>query len=346
MRTIGYDGDFNGDFNYNAGWSLWISRFPSVFQFVRREKKVMTYSRTKILLVICWSAIVGQNAVAQESGVAEETVYSGPQVGEKLPSLTARGVWGEEANKDFDFIADANGKPVVLLFFHKRTRPAFGLMNTIMRFVESKTQDKLRGAVVFLTDDPIAEEQWLNNVRRHLAKGVSYGISKDGLDGPGAYGLNRDVTVTVLVGKDGVTTANYALVQPSMQADGPKILKSIVDVVGGEVPKLADLQPAMQRRRMNRARPGDPKLATLLRPVINKQATPEAVVAAAKAVDEYVSQNQKAAQELGRIANRIVRSGRLATYGTEPAQQQIKEWSEKYRPNRAPIESPEQNRPE
>ena len=302
----------------------------------------MAHLQTKILLLIGGLAIFGQNVVGQGRVVAEETVYSGPQVGENLPSLIAQGVWGEEANKDFDFMADANGKPVVLLFFHKKTRPAFGLMNTIMRFVESKTQDKLRGGVVFLTDDPIAERQWLNNVRRHLAKDVSYGISKDGLDGPGAYGLNRDVTITVLVGKDGVTTANYALVQPSLQADGPQILKSIVDVVGGEVPKIADLQPAMQRGRMNRDRPGNPKLATLLRPVINRQATPEMVAAAAKSVDEYVRQNQKAAQELGRIANRIVRSGRLATYGTEPAQQQIKEWAEAYRSN----ESPEQSRSE
>ena len=68
------------------------------------------------------------------------------------------------------------------------------------------------------------------------------------------------------------------------------------------------------------------------------------VAAAAKSVNEYVRQNQKAAQELGRIANRIVRSGRLATYGTEPAQQQIKEWAETYRPIRTPNESPEQKR--
>lgn len=75
---------------------------------------------------------------------------------------------------------------------------------------------------------------------------------------------------------------------------------------------------------------------------MNRQVTHEMVAAAAKSVDEYVHQNQKAAQELGRIANPFVRSGRLATYGTEPAQLQIKEWAEAYRSNG----SAEQNRSE
>ena len=40
------------------------------------------------------------------------------------------------------------------------------------------------------------------------------------------------MSLTVLVGKEGVVSANFALVQPSVQADGPKILKAIVDALG------------------------------------------------------------------------------------------------------------------
>jgi uncharacterized protein (TIGR00369 family) len=35
--------------------------------------------------------------------------------------------------------------------------------------------------------------------------------------------LNRNVTLTVIVAKDQVVTANFPLVQPSVQADAPKI---------------------------------------------------------------------------------------------------------------------------
>ena len=46
---------------------------------------------------------------------------------------------------------------------------------------------------------------------------------------PGAYGLNRNVAVTVLVATDRVVSANFALVQPSLEVDAPKIFKSIAD---------------------------------------------------------------------------------------------------------------------
>ena len=70
---------------------------------------------------------------------------------------------------------------------------------------------------------------------------VPIGISVDGKEGPGAYGLNRNVTLTVLVGKDNVVTANFALIQPSIPADAPKILAEVVKLIGGQVPGLDEL---------------------------------------------------------------------------------------------------------
>ena len=54
------------------------------------------------------------------------------------------------------------------------------------------------------------------------------GVSVDGAEGPGAWGLNREVAMTVVVGKDGKATANFALVQPSVQSDGPKIFAAML----------------------------------------------------------------------------------------------------------------------
>jgi len=173
---------------------------------------------------------------------ADEPEFSGPQPGEALPELKVRGVFGEAAGKDFDLIAAADGKPVVLVFVHARTRPAFGLTNTLMRYAARRKDDGLQSGVVFLTDDPTATEQWMKVVERHFPKGAEYVLSKDGQEGPGAYGLNRNVTLTVLVGKENKVTANFALVQPSLPADGPKILAAIVAASGGgEVPDIAEL---------------------------------------------------------------------------------------------------------
>ena len=259
-------------------------------------------------------------------------MFSGPQVGEKLPSLKVKGVFGDLAAKELDLVERADGKPVALVFFHARTRPAFGLTNTVMRYVASRSADGLTGGVIFLTDDPTSTENWLQIVERHFSKEIVYGISMDGLEGPGSYGLNRNVTLTVLVGKEGKVTANFALVQPSQQADGPKILKAIVDASGGgRVPTIAELGGARytgQARMMRGA--SDARLSSLVRAVINKEASEADVKTAVAAVEKYVAENKSARDELGQIAGRVVNSGRLSNYGNAAAQQAIRQWAQKY----------------
>jgi hypothetical protein len=127
-------------------------------------------------------------------------VFSGPQVGEKLPSLKVKGVFGNSAGKELDLIERADGRPVALIFFHARTRPAFGLTNTIIKYAGTRSKDGLESGVIFLSDDAPETEKWMRNVQRYFTKGVEHAISTDGADGPGAYGLNRNVTLTVLIG--------------------------------------------------------------------------------------------------------------------------------------------------
>ena len=270
------------------------------------------------------------------AALADEPVFSGPQVGEQLPSFNAKGVFGDLADKEFDLIEQSEGKSIALIFFHARTRPAFGLTNTIMTYAASKSKDGLESGVIFLTDDPTATEKWMHVVEKHFQKGIAYGISTDGPEGPGSYGLNRNVTLTVLVGRQGIVTASFALVQPSLQADGPKILKAIVDVTGGgKVPTIAELSGgryADQARMIGRSSENDPQLGSLLRAVINKQASSADVEEAVAVVEKYVAENENARKQLGQIANRVVGSDRLSNYGTEAAQKTLRRWAKEYGP--------------
>lgn len=269
-----------------------------------------------------------------QNGWADDPVFSGPQVGEKLPAFEAKGVFGDLDGKKFDLIKTAGNKSVALIFVHARTRPAFGLTNLVMKYAATRTKAGLLSGVIFLTEDLTATEAWMRQVERHFPKGVSYGLSTDGAEGPGAYGLNRNVTLTVLIGKEGKATANFALVQPSIQADGPKILKAIVDVTGGgEVPSIGDLVGPRYRGQAKKnvpARKTDPKLTGLLRSVINKQASEDDVTKAAAELEKYVENNGAARKELGRIASTVANSGKLSNYGTEAAQKKLKEWDKKY----------------
>ena len=306
-------------------------------------------------LTCTWVCAVGVFAC---SAHGEDEVFSGPQVGEKLPGLQVqvlasksgdRSEVQESQSEVCDPVADAGDGPVMLVFLHELTRPGFGLARAVANFAAERSEQKIKTSVIFLTDDLTATRKRASGISQHFSADVTYGISPDGKEGPGAYGLNRNVTLTVLVGDEGKVTENFALVQPQLQADGPKILEAIVAVTGGgDVPDVADLAPSyarrMQAERMQQAGRGrgaegrdasgrgaqDARLTSLLRSVINKQATPEEVQSAAKKVEAYVEENAAAKKELARIVHTVVNSGRISNYGSVTAQQVLRRWMKGY----------------
>lgn len=183
--------------------------------------------------------------------------FSGPQVGEKLMPFTTKTILGDEAGKEIDLVKAAAGKPVLIVFVHERNRPTVGLARLLGLYAATKKDAGLTSGIVFLTSDPTMTEEWMKLAKGALPSGVPVGISTDGQEGPGAYGLNRKVQMTILVGKEDKVTANFALVQPSVQADAPKIAQAIVDVLeGGKGPTIEELQklggpmrPAAPRRK-------------------------------------------------------------------------------------------------
>ncbi len=264
----------------------------------------------------------------------DEPIFSGPQPGEKLVPFEISGVFGNDADQKLDVVSEAKEKPCVLIFVHERNRPAFGLSNLVMRLVEERGSEKIMGGLVFLTDDPTETAVWMNRIPQYFPKQVRLGISVDGIEGPGAYGLNRKVALTVLVAKDNVVTANFALVQPSIEVDGPKIFKASADVLGEkEVPSIDEFQPG--RRTADEpmkqdANAQDPNLRVLLSPLIQKNATEDEVLAAAKKIEEYATEHPTARIQIGDIARRIIEAGKLENYGTSKCQEFLTKWSREF----------------
>lgn len=276
---------------------------------------------TAALLLVCLFAAIVQ---------ADEEVFSGPQVGERLVPFTARGTLGDVAGKEFDLVKTADGKPVLLIFIHELTRPSVGLARLIGNYGAKRAKDGLVSGVVFLAADPTEMEIKVKRAARALPQDIPVGVSGEGQEGPGAYGLNRNVAMTVLVANENKVTANFALVQPSIQADAPKIAKEIVEALGGgKVPTLDELG-AKGYSDTAAARMNDPKLAPLLRSLIQKDASAEKVAEAVAAIEKYVADKPKSQQQIGDTARRIIAGGKLANYGTPAAQQQLKEWAKKY----------------
>jgi hypothetical protein len=258
---------------------------------------------------------------------ADEPIFSGPQVGEKITGFKVLGVYGDQEGKELDFVAAAAGKPTLLIFMHDLTRPSAALTRALCSYAQPKAKDGLYCAVVWLAADRSQTEEYLKRAKQSLNLTAPVGISLDGAEGPGSYGLNRKVALTVLVAKDNQVTANFALIQPAL-TDGPKILAEVARLIDAKPPTLEEVQQLIGGRN---AMPAD-RLRELMRPLINREATEENVKKSAAAVDELVARAPALQRELGQMAQRVVSSGNLKNYGTPAAQEHIRRWAEKYGP--------------
>lgn len=268
-----------------------------------------------------------------------ELLFSGPQVGEELAAFDAQRAFDE--SKTVPVLDGTADGPLLLIFVHQVTRPSIGLTRLLMEYAATKEKEGVKSRLVFLTDDPTDTKALLQRARRALPQGVHPCISTDGIEGPGAYGLNRKMTLTVLVGSKGRVTANFPLVQPSIQADAPKIGHEILKVLGGtEAPSLKEMGFDEQRRGMVRPNMApeqtvaehDVLYRQYMAPVIQKSATPEEVEAAAKAVEDFAATTPWFKQRVYKASQLISSSPRLADYGTSDAQEYIQKWAKEFAP--------------
>ncbi len=259
-----------------------------------------------------------------------ETIFSGPQPGEDLPAFSFREVLGKHPGTMVDVVTAAKGKPILLVFIHDVNRQSISFTRILTKYASTRAHDQLSTAVVFLTRDPADGEATIKRIQHALTPDVSTGVTLDGIEGPGSYGLNRKVMLTLLIAKDHQVTRNFALIQPSLQTDLPLVLQAIVDLIGGTVPTLRDLEgpsEAMARRDTNS---DAPNLRPLLAPLIRREASDEEVNQAARAIETKASEDTTIRREVGRIAKTIVDSGKLENYGTATAQAYLAKWAKQF----------------
>ena len=276
---------------------------------------------TVILNLFCWSAltlVAMSLPVSGQEKIEDQKVFSGPQPGEKLPPLKARIIIGQNAGKEVDILSAADGKPVFLIFMN-----AFGeLVNETMRvmtlYAERQEKSDFVTAVVWVTSDPSELEAKLKRAKPHMPKKTPVGISLAGPEGPGAYGLNRRVQMTVLVAKDNVVTANFALVQPSIQADSVAVLSELVKVIGGQPPTLAEVITPRNRQIV----------ATRIELMLNKSASDDRVRQLAAVMERFVRSRRDAKIKLGQMSKEIVEGGQFDD--RELAIGYLRKWAKEY----------------
>ncbi len=289
---------------------------------------------------------MGQTDVRdQETQQQKETadtaeIFSGPQVSERLPELQALPLMSE-ASEPWTLVPGKAEQLQLIVFMHERTRPAFGLLRGLAGYCQ-ELGEQLDGSVVMLTDDLVETRQWAQLAQRSIPKGMRMAVSGDGLEGPGAWGLNRNVTLTIVVGKNNQALANFAIIQPDAATDFDKVAAAIAQALGKESPTEEQRNRWLGLRAMNARAMSDAQakeagdkpsvdIRPLLAPVIRRNAAAEAVDLAAAKVEERAAEDVPFRLAVGDACRRIVNAGKLTDYGTPAAQVHLKKWADDFR---------------
>ena len=218
--------------------------------------------------------------------LAADPVYSGPQVGEKATAFQVISPGEEGAGTERKIDPGTSAQPMVLVFLHTIERSMVPLLRVIDEY-SARRGEALPSEVVFLSPDRISGEQRMKSVNSSLRLKSPIGLSVDGPEGPGNYGLNRECMMTVLVTKNGRVTHNAALVQPGI-ADAAPIIAAMASISGDPNPPTPEaLLPDQGIMAPDRARararermagqdnfpgavPTDEKLTGLLRQFLRK----------------------------------------------------------------------------
>jgi len=262
-------------------------------------------------------------------------VFSGPQTGETLPKLKVSAVSGDDAGKTFNALGDHAGAQLIILAGPSRTsiRGIIGILRLVAT-VNDNSEAKIKPILVYLGDDKNQLAENANRYVQYMNGDPTIGISNDGRDGPGAYGLNRNVTMTIIVARDGKVVYNFPFPEGMLTPD-PHVLGAISEVIETKPEEMREwlVDAAEERNRTaaanERSRTGGVDIRTLLTPILDKNASDDVIDAAAQKIDLVLKGNKAAAASVGALASRMVQ-GDLDAYGTKRSQYHLFKWSRLY----------------
>ncbi len=148
---------------------------------------------------------------------AEETVKSGPQVGQEVPGpFHPLNVTGEQAGKK-NCLYCANGGNPVAVVFAREVSPDLGALLKKLDQATAKNASAFMGSyAVFCSDKDGLEGQLKELAKKQSLKKLV--LSIDNPAGPKAYNISKDAAVTVLLYSDLTVRANHSFKKGDLNA--------------------------------------------------------------------------------------------------------------------------------
>lgn len=173
-------------------------------------------------------------AVLAPTLAGQEPLSSGPQPGVAVPALPVYAPAGPDAGLELDVAAALGKGPGAVLFVHELTRNVAPLVRGLDRLADSHAPLGLTAAVVMLAADRSEAERRAPAASHSLRMARPMLVSVDGLEGPGAWALNRRATLTLVLVKDGTVQKSVAFTDTGRQ-DLDR-LRALVEEVTGPIP--------------------------------------------------------------------------------------------------------------
>ena len=181
----------------------------------------------------------------------QERIFSGPQPGEEITPFTVLRVKADQP-KELEIVQETDEPTTLIYFVHRLSgddRILFGL--GLVDFYASR-QKELTSHFVLLSDDRAKMLSMLRGwARGSLFTKSLVSVSVDGAEGPGDYGLNRNVAMTVLVAKGNKVVNNLVFEDPNRR-DLQTIMAAVAKALGKAEPTLAKVQQELRAERQRR----------------------------------------------------------------------------------------------
>ncbi len=264
-------------------------------------------------------------ATAQEE--EKDKSFSGPQVGEGITPFKVIEVTGPAQGTEVQIIDPKRKGPTFVMFVHN-INPRLGLMITLEWYVHKHKE--LESHYVFLTDDKAKTERKLKDWWSLLYfAGSPLSISVDGAEGPGRYGLNRNVDMTVLVAKDNKVVSNFVLTGQN-DTDTREILAAVAEAISKPAPSIdhirAELRADRQRRRRQQIADNpiyklapNPRLGELMVATVDERVIEPYVKQTIDRMVKWAGDDNKKRNQLVTYCEAVLKGGfRINRYAREP----------------------------
>jgi hypothetical protein len=230
---------------------------------------------------------------------SQEQPFSGPQPGEYLQPFRVLEATGPHARREVDFVSEFGDDPTLLIFFRDIDRNVYRTLWPCDRYASGRAAEGLKTLFVYLTSDKVEGERRMQAVARSLSLTVPVAVSVDGAEGPGSYGLNKNVAVTALFARNRKVVHNRAIIQPGAK-EAQQIIAELVKAVGGRVPSdlwlargPSGTQAVTQEMLEGALAPDPPQLAEAFARMTPPQAVGPGVQHTLAEIRQWAGENQE-----------------------------------------------------